>query len=98
MYKIRKTKEVEKVKKIFRQIFPEDDWYESPGNHYWLVFSDKEVIGFCSSVDCRLKEKSNKCLFLSFAGLLKKARGKGLHKRMLKVRENHAKKIGLRRS
>ena len=78
------------MESLHQKTFPEDEFYEHKGNNYWLVKNeDGNYCGFCMATDI-----GSKMLFLSRVGVLKKYRGQGLHKRMIKIREAFAKRKG----
>lgn len=89
-YYIHQTKDVELIKDLHSQTFPSDDFYEHKGNVLWVLKDcQKKPVGFCMATDI-----GDKIVFLSRAGLLSKARGKGLHLRMIHTRINWAKNNG----
>lgn len=90
-FKIRRTNDIGLIKKLHKQTFPEDHFYNSKKNNYWLVYDENnKPVGFCM-----LSEWSHGIGFLSRAGLLECAQGNGLHKRMIRVRERKAKSLGI---
>lgn len=84
-FKIRRTHDCELVESLHAKIFPTDDWYNNEKSVYWIVWKDKEPVGFCM-----LAPFDDNIVFLSRAGLLEVATGKGLHGRMIRVRERFA--------
>lgn len=92
-YVIRITKDVELVKKLHELAFPADDWYDSARSIYWVIWCDGEPVGFAM-----LSETDDDYVFYSRAGVLKDHRGKGLQLRLLKVREQYAKKKGFKKA
>ena len=93
-YSIRKTRDQKTVAALNQLLFPEDE-LDGPGNQHWLVRDDDgEAVGFCSA---RPSHSETDAVFLSRAGLLPAARRKGLHRRMIEVRERWARKQGFHR-
>lgn len=85
---IRRTNDKNLIVKLDSRIFPNDIFYEHENNHYWTVKKESKVIGFCMATVWEV----NKALFLSRAGIIPSERGKGLQRRMIRVRENFARK------
>jgi len=70
-------------------IFPEDEW--TPSDAHWLIRDELgEAVGFCSARYLQGEDT----VFFSRAGLLPRARGNRLQRRMIQVRENWARRIG----
>lgn len=88
-YKIFKTINEFLIRALHSEIFPDDEFYESEGEKiYWLVQDQlNDIVGFCI-----LSLLDDGIVFMARAGLYEGARGKGLHQRMIKVRERHARK------
>lgn len=89
MYMIRKSQNVSLVHALHKEIMPADSFYDHDGNHYWIVYirQSKKPIGFAIGTNL-----GDGIFFLSRAGVLSAWRGQGLHKRLIKVREEFAKK------
>ena len=89
---IKRTSNEEIVRSLHKKTFPSDEFYESKKNVYWLAIAkystkEDEVVGFAVAT-----ELDHGILFLSRAGIIWKARGKGLQKRLIRVRTNYARK------
>lgn len=91
---IHRTSNIDIVQKLHEEIFPGDEWYDSSGSVLWLALDRTRPIGFCCGVDCRINS-GNWEFFLSRAGVLPAYRGQGLQKRMIRIRENCAKRLEL---
>ena len=92
--KIRKSYDKKIAIELHEKTFSEDYFDDNPTNEYWLVHNeDNRPVGFCMLRLLNLDEDS---VFLSRAGLLEEARGKGLHTRMIRVRLAWAKKNGFK--
>lgn len=92
MYRIRKTSNKDQVLELHKKTFPMDEFDYTPDTQSWLVFDDKNnAVGFCTIRPVRTDKAT---VFLSRAGLLYSARGKGLHRRMITARLRWAKKNG----
>ena len=86
--KIRRIKDISKIKELHSLIFPEDDFDIEKTDELWLVYNDdNKEIGFCS-----LRVLPDKMAYFNWAGLLENYWGKGLHRRMISVRTRWAKK------
>lgn len=67
--------------------FPSDTPYPKDGADWWIAREGLIVNGFCG-----LKRIAPTTGFLCRAGVVKPARGSGLHRRMIKLREKYAAK------
>jgi len=59
---------------------------------WWILYQDDRPIGFCS---LRRSAQWGDTGYLCRAGILSKYRGKGLQKRLIRVRERQAKRLKL---
>lgn len=88
MFAIRKTNNIPLVEVVHLEILPDDTM---PDNAiYWLVWTEcYDPVGYCALtiVDAEI-------VFMSLCGLFPEARGHGLQKRMLTVREKWARRKG----
>lgn len=90
--KIRQSNNEDLVRCLHKITFPHDSYEHHHSSRYWIVTDeDKYPVGFCM---CHPLTFENNTVFLSRAGLLDCARGKGLHMRMIKVRVSWAKRQG----
>lgn len=89
MVKIRKTKNKNLILKLNKSIFPKDPLTINPTDALWVCFLNDFPMGFCT-VRPVLNEPGT--VFFNRAGLLPKARGRSLHKRLIAVRLAWAKK------
>jgi GNAT superfamily N-acetyltransferase len=88
LIKIREsTFEFETLERLDYQIFPTDYRHDFTSTINWLLFDDRSPVGFCS---LKILDKEN-AVYLARAGILKPYRGKGLHKRLIRVRTKWAK-------
>lgn len=88
-----KDEHLSSLKELDRELFP-----NSPPNKFnecysFLAYDTDCVVGFC----CLTPYPVNGTGFLSRVGVRKSYRGNGLQKKMIKIREKLAKKIGLSR-
>jgi len=93
-YSIRASNDLDVVHAIHEKCFPLDDMYRSKkyDSIYWLVTNaNRRKVGFA-----QLTVYDRSIVFMSRSGLLECARGVGLHYRLIKVRENWARKRGYR--
>ena len=75
------------------KIFPDDDRAKKQGSYWWIAFNkNKEPIGFGG-----LRIFFGKIATFTRAGVLKEYRGKGIHKRLIRVREKMARKLGIQK-
>jgi len=89
---IRKTNQLEEVKELHKRIFPSDNCDVLETDELWKVMdSSGNAVGFCS-----IRSLEHKIVFFNWAGLLLKAQGKGLHKRMIRTREKWCRKNGVK--
>jgi GNAT superfamily N-acetyltransferase len=75
--------------------FPSDHRPTLENSLWWVVWRGKEPVGYAGLRPCQWHE--NKGLaFLSRAGVLAEHRGRGLQKRLIRVREAEAKALGIK--
>ena len=86
-FEIRKTNDLELIKKLQLQILPTDEVYEHKDMVCWIAWHKEEPVGFCI-----LTNMGKSIAYLSRSGVLKEYRGHGLQRRMIRVRESYAKK------
>ena len=87
-YNIRRTDDWTGVQKINNRHFNAEIYQDYDGAA-WFVYYKGFVVGFCS---CRVLEGGT--LYLTRAAIQPEHRGKGLHKRMLRVREAYGRRVG----
>jgi len=86
-YRIVPSKNVALIRSLEDRIFGSDaSYFEGPerGNFYWLVKRGAVPVGYCS-VRPSVFDPTH-TVFLSRSGVLHAARGKGLQRRMIRVR------------
>ena len=91
--RIRQTKNFETIKCLHSELLPGVE-FETPenGNVYWLVRDGTgRLAGFCS---VRPTSTDPGAVFMSRAGVLPHARKRGLHRRLIRVRLNWARRNG----
>jgi GNAT superfamily N-acetyltransferase len=81
---------IELLNALDRTCFPGDDLYGKQGAEWWVGYDDAVVGCFAG-----LKNVGHSTGFLCRAGVLKEARGKGLHRRLIRIRETRARETGL---
>lgn len=92
-FRIRQCEDLQLLKSLCVEIFD----YDYIDNHsvFWVVYCGDQAVGLCS---CRMfRYHPDVCLF-TLAGLIRRARGFGLHKRMIDVRLRWARKRGMVRA
>jgi GNAT superfamily N-acetyltransferase len=72
------------------EILPSDDPLPTTTGWWWVIYQDDRPIGFCS---LRKSSQWADAVYLCRAGILPKYRGKGLQKRLIRVRERLAKRL-----
>lgn len=70
---------------------PGDEPYDKVGSVWWIAYEGKTPVGYAG-----IKRWGSTMAFLCRAGVLKEYRGRGLHARLLRVREAWAKRLGLK--
>ncbi|MHA1676469.1 MAG: GNAT family N-acetyltransferase, partial [Candidatus Njordarchaeales archaeon] len=90
-FSIRKTYSEPLMKSLHSDTFPLDEFHHSTKNHYWAIKKDGDHVGFCI-----LTILDTDIAFLSRAGLMESARGRGLHRKMILVRERYARSKGVK--
>lgn len=91
-YYIKKSENKELIKRLHDQIFPDDVWCGIKDTVAWVVWCNKIPVGFC------LLNISNPHYgYYTRAGVLPSHQGKGLHSRMILVREKYARLAGYER-
>lgn len=90
---IKKCEDVELVKQLHEQIFPADDWYDSPRSVMWVMWKGTEAIAFAM-----LSETNDDYVFYSRAGVKKDYRGHGIQLRLIRVREKYARSKGYKKA
>lgn len=91
-FQIRKTSNQDLVNGLHKEIFPDDELYtETDGVQHWIVWKGAFPVGFCT-----VRNIGSGIAYLARAGLLSSVRGRGLHKRMVIVRERWARRMGLK--
>lgn len=91
MFTIKQTNNIPIIMALHEETFPDDEQYIYDTNKYWIVCSGKEPVGFTI-----LNVLDDEIGFLARTGISQAARGKGIHKRLIRVRERYARKIGLK--
>jgi len=86
-YSIKRSYNLPVILKLHDKCFGDEDFYMHRNNVYWLckeVETKKPVaFGICTNIGDGL-------IFLSRVGVLPRARGNRLHRRLIKVREKYA--------
>ena len=93
-FKIKKVSKPDVPRALHKAIFAEEaDWEEPRNSQYWVIYDDmSDPVGFAC---CYQIVGEPTAMFLSRAGLLPCARGKGLHRRLIEVRLRWGKRQGL---
>ncbi len=92
-FKIRWTHRIDTVYQLHDIIFPGDELPELENAIHWVVYDENDTpVGF--TILRELSGLNKGSYFLSRAGIIKRCRGKGIHRRLVKVRENYVKNDG----
>lgn len=95
MMRVRRAKSVAAlaaVADLEARCFPDDERYSLEGSTWWLAELDGVPVGFGGAKRWELDGH----VYLARAGVLPKARGRGLQKRLIRARTAWAKKAGAR--
>jgi len=93
-YRITRQKTPLAVLALDEQCFPSDHRPALENSLWWVVWRGKEPVGYAGLRVC--EGAQNKGLgFLSRAGVVAKHRGRGLQRRLIRVREAEARSLGL---
>jgi GNAT superfamily N-acetyltransferase len=80
------------IKRLQKQCLPADEPLEPSTGYWWLAWAeDGRLAGFCSLHPSRRWQDTG---YLSRAGVLDCFQGHGLQKRLIKVRERLARRLG----
>jgi len=75
--------------------FPADDRVAVPGSLWWVAWDDRQPVAYAGLRLCSLPE--NRGLgFLCRAGVIPSHRGRGLQKKLIRIRERAARGLGLK--
>lgn len=77
------------VKRLHKLTMPDDYFEDDPRTRYWVAWDDTKPVAFCG---IRPVKYDKNTAFLNCAGVLDTYRGMGIHKRMIKIRINWAKR------
>ncbi len=66
-------------------------WKYEQSTHWWLAFLDEHPVAYAAYVEARTNPGT---VYLCRAGVLPQCRGAGLQRRLVGVRERHARKHG----
>lgn len=87
---VRRSKNIEAMRAIEARCFPSDEPVDdTKKSSWWIAYLDGEPVGFAVSEDY-----TKEITYLSRSGVLAKAAGLGIQKRLIKAREQHAKRQG----
>lgn len=94
-YRIQREDTPLAVLPLDEQCFPSDHRPTLENSLWWVMWHGKEPVGYAGLRVC--ESSCNKGLgFLSRAGVVAKHRGRGLQRRLIRVREAEAKALGLK--
>jgi len=93
-YRIAQTDDGLAVLALDEICFPADVRTSLDGALWWLVTLGKEVVGYAGLRPCQMPQNRG-AAFLCRVGILRKHRGRGLQKRLIRVRERAARAAGI---
>jgi GNAT superfamily N-acetyltransferase len=70
---------------------PGDEVYEKAGSIWWIAYDGKTPVAYAG-----IKRWGSTMAFLCRAGVLKEYRGRGLHAKLIRVREAWARRAGIK--
>lgn len=88
-YKARLAKDVSELKRLDLACFPYDTHFNFEEGTWWILSHKGVVVAFCG-----VRELGGGMWFLCKAGVVSKHRGKGLQRRMIRLRERFARRQG----
>lgn len=74
--------------------FPADDRINPADSLWWIAWHDKQPVAYAGLRLCRLEQNLG-AAFLCRAGVIPGHRGRGLQKRLIRVREQAARKLAI---
>lgn len=87
-----RTRDMQRAAKVLeRELFPHTEPYDPEEGLWWLAFDSEGPCGFA----CLRPMGEHGFAFLARCGVLKRARGKRLQTRFIKLRERKTKALGL---
>lgn len=91
VYRIRKARDPRRCLGLDALLFPDDEMDCPQASVWWEVLLGDELVGYAAGV----KERGDpKNFVLTRAGVAPEHRGRGLQKRLIRVREAYARSIG----
>ena len=89
-FKLCRTTNLDLVRGLHTEVMPADSPHLciKDGSILWLAKTGESIAGYCSAIE------TDSCVFLNSAGVLKYYRGRGLHRRLIRVRAAYAKRAG----
>lgn len=95
MIKVRRAKEdeIDEILDLDREIFAAGYFPPAQGGDvmWWLAEEDGHTVGYAAAKLCK---GDAQCLYLSRVGVIKAARGRGLQRRFIRVRERWGRSVG----
>lgn len=89
MIRIKQSKNYDLIKKINKDIMPQDELVCDEHTTAWICYVDGEIAGFCT-----LRSLSHGIVYFDRGGVYPKYQGKGIHSRLVSVRERFSKASG----
>jgi GNAT superfamily N-acetyltransferase len=87
---IRRSNDMEAIRAMDRLCLPGCGFYE--GDFWWIVYDEKRPVGYAGMA---YSHQWTDVMYLCRAGIIPEYRGRGLQKRLIRVRVNLARKMGM---
>lgn len=91
--RIERTDDLALLRRLHVDTFPVDPFPEFDAGWWWVARVDGRAVGFCGM---QPSARWGDAVYMVRAGVLPKARGHRLQRRLIAVRERHARRIGMR--
>jgi GNAT superfamily N-acetyltransferase len=82
---------IELLKRLQKDCLPYDKVYDVSNGAWWVAYQDGKPIAFAGVVR---SSRWNDTGYLCRSGVIRSARGRGVQKRLIRVRQLYAKKMG----
>ena len=82
------------IVRLHKECFPEDDMYLPEKGCWWVIYSFMKPVAFAGMVPIKGDDTS---YYMCRAGVTRKHRGNGLQQRLIRVRIQKARQLGLTR-
>ena len=87
-----KPKNIALLEYLQLEILPSDTPADTSIGYWWVAYDNNDPVAFCAMTH---SGRWADTIYLSRAGVMEKNRGKGIQKKLIRVRERQAKKFGM---